>query len=199
MKDELLMLKNFPEMRTYPMRLELAGYYSDDAVDFFHRYQVTFYSEEFDFQSIKSRRSKAYVDLRMSLEALLKAALCLRAPYSLAGKPLVSKMRAYSHDIGRLAGDALKGFRVDRLYLTAIYKCAVAPVDLRYQFDAMNFRSPDDKNYYDTIGSSVWLKTIEEFIEMGTKRLRAALDRRSKIVAGSVAVQELNRPSDYPS
>ena len=60
------------------MRLELAGNYADDAADFFHRYRVTFYSEEVDYQGIKSRRAKAYVDLRMALEALLKATLCLR-------------------------------------------------------------------------------------------------------------------------
>jgi hypothetical protein len=45
----------------------------------------------------------------------------------------------------------------------------------------------------------VWLKTIEEFVELGVKRLRAALDRQSKIVPGSVAIQEIDRPSDYPS
>jgi len=179
------------------MRVELAGYYANDAADFLRRYRVTFYSEEVDFQGVKSRRAKAYVDLRMALEALLKATLCLRAPYALAGKPLVSKIRGYSHDIDRLRADALKNVRVDPVYVAAISKCTIAPVDLRYQFDAMNFRCPDDRNYYDTIGSNVWLKTIEEFVETGTKRLRAALNRRSKIVPGSIAIQELNRPSDY--
>jgi hypothetical protein len=84
----------------------------------------------------------------MALEALLKATLCLRVPYSLAGKPLVSKIRSYSHNIDRLTTDALKGIRLDALYATAISKSGIAPVDLRYQFDAMNFRIPDDKNYY---------------------------------------------------
>src|SRR5262249_10336613 len=102
MKDEALMVKKTPERRTYPMRLELAGYYADDAADFLRRYRGTFYSQEVDYQSIKSRRAKTYVDLRMALEALLKAALCLRSPYSLAGKPLVTKIRRYSHDIDQL-------------------------------------------------------------------------------------------------
>jgi hypothetical protein len=196
-RDFSLMEKKTPEMRTYPMRLELAGYYSDDATDFLRRYRLTFYSEEVDFQGVKSRRTKAYVDLRMALEALLKATICLRAPFALAGKPLVDKIRSYSHRIDQLAADALRGVRVDPQYIVAIGKCRIAPVDLRYQFDAMNFRIPDDRNYYDTIGSSDWLKIIEEFIEQGTRRLRAALGRRSKVVSGSVAASELSRPSDY--
>ena len=198
-KDDAMMMKRFPERRTYPMRLELAGNYADDAADFFHRYRVTFYSEEVDYQGIKSRRAKAYVDLRMALEALLKATLCLRSPYSSAGKPLVTKIRKYSHDIDQLRKDALKGIKLSDAQATAISKCNIAPVDLRYQFDAMNFRVPNDKNYYDTIGSTSWLKTIEDFVQVGLRRLRSALGRRSKIVTGKIAIQELKRSSDYPS
>ena len=198
-RDESLMMKTFPETRTFPMRLELAGNYADDAADFFHRYRVTFYSQEVDYQGVKSRRAKAYVDLRMALEALLKATLCLRSPYSLAGKPLVTKIRRYSHDIDQLRQDALKGLKLDDKQTKAISKCNIAPVDLRYQFDAMNFRVPNDKNYYQTIGSSDWLKTIEDFVQVGLKKLRTALGRRSKIVTGKIAVQELKRASDYPS
>jgi hypothetical protein len=198
-RDDALMMKTFAETRTFPMRLELAGNYADDAADFFHRYRVTFYSQEVDYQGIKSRRAKAYVDLRMALEALLKATLCLRFPYSLAGKALVKAIRRYSHDIDQLRQDALKGIKLNDRETNAITKCNIAPVDLRYQFDAMNFRVPNDKNYYDTIGSSDWLKTIEEFVQVGLKRLRTALGRRSKIVTGRIAMQELKRPSDYPS
>jgi hypothetical protein len=199
MRDDSLMLKKTPEMRTYPMRLELAGYYADDAADFLHRYRVTFYSKEVDYRGIKSRRAKAYVDLRMALEALLKAVRCLRSPYTLSGKPLVTSIRRYSHDIDQLRKDALRGIALDAKYAKAISKCNLAPVDLRYQFDAMNFRVPNDKNYYGTIGSTAWLETIEEFVRAGLKRLRSALSRRSKIVTGGVVAQELKRPSDYPT
>jgi len=198
-RDDALTMKTFPERRTFPMRLELAGNYADDAADFFHRYHVTFYSQEVDYQGIKSRRAKAYVDLRMALEALLKATLCLRSPYPLAGKPLVKAIRRYSHDIDQLRQDALKGIKLNDKQATAISKCKIAPVDLRYQFDAMNFRVPNDKSYYETIGSSDWLKMIEDFVQVGLKRLRTALSRRSKIVTGKIAIQELKRPSDYPS
>jgi hypothetical protein len=197
--DPDLMMKRFPETRTFPMRLELAGNYSDDAADFYHRYRVTFYSEEVDYQGIKSRRAKAYVDLRMALEALLKAIVCLRSPYSLAGKPLVKAIRAYSHDIDKLQKDALLGIKLDADRVVAISKCNIAPVDLRYQFDAMNFRVPNDEAYYETIGSNAWLKTIEETVQTGLARLRKALGRRSKVVTGKIAIQELKRLSDYPS
>jgi hypothetical protein len=179
------------------MRLELASNYSDDAADFYHRYRVTFYSTEVDYQGIKSRRTKAYVDLRMALEALLKATICLRSPYTLAGKPLVKAIRAYSHDIEKLQNDALRRIKLDAASVAAISKCNIAPVDLRYQFDAMNFRVPDDAAYYETIGSTAWLNTIEQVVLFGLARLRAALGRRSKIVTGRIAIQELKRPSDY--
>jgi hypothetical protein len=198
-RDDALMLKRFPETRTFPMRLELAGNYSDDAADFYHRYRITFYSEEVDYQGIKSRRAKAYVDLRMALEALLKATICLRSPYTLAGKPLVKAIRGYSHDIEKLQKDALRGIKLDAADVAAIAKCNIAPVDLRYQFDAMNFRVPIDAAYYETIGSTAWLKLLEEVVSIGLARLRAALGRRSKIVTGRIAIQELTRPSDYPS
>lgn len=65
------------------------------------------------------------------------------------------------------------------------------------QFDTMNFRSPDDRNYYETIGSNAWLKTFENFVEEGLKRLQPALSRRSKVVSGKIAMQELKRPRGY--
>ena len=199
MIDDFLSVKNAPEMRTYPMRLELAGYYSDDANDFFQRYRLTFYSDKMDFQGVKSRRIKAYIDLRMALEALLKAVICLRARRGLAGKRLVRMVRGYSHDIGRLKKDALKGIALDTRYSEAIDKCRTAGIDLRYQFDAMIFREPDDGPYYETIGSEFWLKTLEEFVETGSTRLRASLNRRAKIVSSQIVGQEIkHRPSDYP-
>lgn len=196
-KDDSLMVKQTPEMRTYPMRLELAGFYSDDAADFLYRYRSTFHSDQVDFQAVKSRRAKAYVDLRMALESLLKAVVCLRAQYSLAGKPLVTMIRRYSHDIEPLRTDALKNVRVDLKYIEALERCSIAPVDIRYQFDAMNFRMASDEKYYETIGSNVWLATNEEFVERGLRRLRVALGRRSKIVPGRVAAQEMKRKFDY--
>ncbi len=200
MTNDFLMVKQAPETRTYPMRLELAGYYSDDASDFFQRYRLTFYSDQMDFQGVKSRRIKAYVDLRMALEALLKAVVCLRAQRSLAGKPLVRMVRDYSHDVGRLKEDALKGVDLDARYSEAIDGCRIAPVDLRYQFDAMIFREPDEGPYNETIGSDVWLRTLEEFVGTGLTRLRASIGRRSKIVSAQIVAQEAkDRPSDYPT
>jgi hypothetical protein len=195
--DDSLMLKTYPEIRTYPMRLELAGFYSDDADDFLRRYRLAFYSEEINFQAKKSRRAKAYVDLRMALEALLKAIVCLRAPYGLAGAPLVKKIRGHSHNCDSLMSSAFEGILLGQQVRNDIAKCNIAPVDLRYQFDAMNFRSPDDRNYYETIGSNAWLKTMENFVEAGLKRIQPALNRRSKIVPGKIALEELRRPRDY--
>ena len=179
------------------MRVELAGYYAQDASDFFLRYKFTFYSDRIDFQGVRSWRSKAYVDLRMALEALLKSVICLRSPRGLAGKPLVRKIRNHSHDISTLMGEAFRGVALEARFSEALNKCSVAPVDLRYQFDAMNFRSGDDRDYYDTIGSDRWLKTLEEFVDVSLKRLQTALNRQSKIVPIETLFSEFNRPRDY--
>ncbi len=92
MKNNFLMVRDTPETRAYPMRVELAGFYAEDAFDFYSRYRFTFYSGQVDFQGVKSRRSKAYVDLRMAVESLLKSVVCLRSPRGLAGKGLDHSM-----------------------------------------------------------------------------------------------------------
>jgi hypothetical protein len=130
MMSDFLRVKQTPEKRTYPMRLELAGYYCEDTFDFLRRYQLAFYSNQVDFQNVKSRRAKSYVDLRMALEALLKALICLRAPRDLSGKPLVRMILRYSHDTARLKTDALKGIRLDARYGDAIDKCKIARLTL---------------------------------------------------------------------
>ena len=151
-KYESLFVKRTPEIRTYPMRLELAGFYSEDAADFLRRNRFTVYTDEVYFQGVKSRRSKAYVDLRMALEAMLKATVCLRSPYGLAGKSLVQKIRGYFHHIDWLRRDA-KGIGGQKNGDTS----AKSPVDLENQFDAMNFRIPMTEIITKTIGSNAWL------------------------------------------
>lgn len=196
--DDFLMVQYEPETRRYPTRIELAGFYSQDAADFFKRYKLAFDSEVLDFQSIKSRRAKAYVDLRMAFEALLKSVVCLRSPRNLSGKPLVDSVVAYGHRIDRLRGAALRDINIADEYLEILLKCDSAPVGLRYNFDAMNFRVPDDGLYYETIGSDAWLKSLEDLFEVSMKRLSLALSRRSKIIPGKIALQErLNRPRDF--
>ncbi len=119
MTDDFLTIKQAPETRTYPMRLELTGYFSEDAFDFFHRYKLTFYSDQFDFQCVKSRRVKAYIDLRMALEVLLKAAVCLRGSGELAGRQLVREIRRYRHNIERFTETALRGIELDARFMEA--------------------------------------------------------------------------------
>lgn len=187
-----------PELRTYPNRLELAGYYSEDAADFYARYRLTYFSEKMDFQEIKSRRVKAYIDLRMAIEALLKAGICLRGERNLSGRPLVTKIRRYSHRIGDLADGALRKIAdVEGRYIDALKKCDQVPIDLRYQFDAMQFRYPNEL-YYQTIGDDGWLRTLEEMIEFGHSRVQRALSRQSGVVSGRILAQEMVlRKRDY--
>ncbi len=191
------MIAGSSETRTYPTRVELAGFYAEDAFDFLRRFKLAFYSNQVDFQGKKSRRAKAYVDLRMAVEALLKSIICLRSPWGLAGRSLVRMVRQFSHDINTLKESALKGIELKGNYSNALDKCSMAPVDLRYQFDAMNFRSGDDQEYYETIGSDAWLGTLEEFLDLSLERLQSTLNRRSKILKAGALLGELQRLRDY--
>ncbi len=165
-------VKTSSKQRTHPTRIELARYYCEDAQDFLVRFRALFYARQKDFQAIKSRRAKAYLDLRLSIEALLKGMICLRASRRLCGRPLISTINRYRHNLSLLIRKALKGLRIDAKYRVALRKCGLAPVGLRHSFDAMSFRPPDGRHYAQTVGSTVWLQLLEEFAERGIVRLK---------------------------
>jgi hypothetical protein len=178
-------------VRPDPDRLRLAHYYWEDARDYLKRYRVLFHNAEFDFQGIKSRRVKCYIDLRMALEAILKAGLCLKSKWSDGGEPLIKRIKGYSHNIGKLQAEALKGFKIDKAVLDAIARCDTAEIVLRYQVEAAAFREGDDRDYYATIGSDKWLDTIEAFVGDAATQIGKRLNKFSKPVDARTLIAKI--------
>jgi len=163
-------------------RVQLAQWYFEDGQDYLKRYRVLFYSDSHDFQSIKSRRVKCYVDLRVTLEAILKSAICLAAKDEEDGETLLKRVKAYGHRIGELSKEAVPLLGGDESVLAALAHCDEAPIDLRYQAEAVPFRSGDDRPYYATIGDDAWLATLERFAQNALDHLDASLRQFSKVV-----------------
>jgi hypothetical protein len=168
--------------RPDPTRLRLAHHYWEDARDYLKRYKILFHSQEFDFQSIKSRRVKCYIDLRLAVEAVLKSALCLQSGWSDSGEPLVKRIKSYGHNIGKLQADALKRLKIDKELVETINRCDTAEIVLRYQVEAVAFREGDDRDYYATIGSDKWLDTLEAFVAKAVEQIGKRLSKFSKPV-----------------
>ncbi|SRR5713226_665487 len=182
------------EVRQSPNRLDVAGRFATDAADYLARFRCTYYSDDFDFQSIKSRRFKAFGDLRTAIEATLKGFIALRQPYSSGGKNLVHFVEKYGHKLERLSSEAIRLWRceVSEEIKSKISECEKLPVGLRYSLDAFDYLEANEEIYYQTIGSSEWMKQVEELAEEARKRLQEMLSRRSKIVTVSAAnVKEL--------
>lgn len=186
-------VRRTPESRDWPNRVELANHYYKDAVDLLKKYQLAWYSKEVDFQGIKSRRTKAYIDLRTATETLLKAMVCLRASHSEAGNALTERVRKFNHDIHALAQVAFRKLDGAKATLAMLEGCQRAPISFRYDFEAMSARQQDEQGYYDTIGSDKWMTDLEKFVSLGVTRIGKVLSRRSKLVTGRVAVEEMIR------
>lgn len=184
--------------RSRPTRLDVAGWFAKDAADYLARFRCCFYSEKYDFQSVKSRRLKTFVDLRGAVEALMKAFIALRQPYLLGGKPLVAKVEGYGHRLDVLFVEVQKLWRLQDAPRVSklIDDCTRLPIGLRYTLDAMDLLQAHEDLYYSTVGSEAWMSDLELAISTGRDRLQRILDRRSRIVSGSDIKLEdlLNEP-----
>jgi hypothetical protein len=179
------------EKRARPNRIELANHYYKDAADFLNKYQLAWYSKELNFQGIKSRRMKVYVDLLMATETLLKAIVSLRSRYDNAGEPLVRELRRFNHCVSALAETALRKLKNADTALELLRRCDDAPVTFRYDFEATSARERDQQIYYATVGNDKWLGDLEQFVSTGVARLGKTLSRRSRIVEGRVIFEEM--------
>ncbi len=107
---------------------------------------------------------------------------------------MVHFVEKYGHKLERLSSEAIRLWRceVSEEIKSKISECEKLPVGLRYSLDAFDYLEANEEIYYQTIGSSEWMKQVEELAEEARKRLQEMLSRRSKIVTVSAAnVKEL--------
>lgn len=164
-------------------KFELAQSYFEDAADYLARYRALFYSQTMDHQGIKSRRVKCYIDLRLAVEATLKSAICYTASDEEDASKLLDRIVRFRHGITGLVGEAQGFFGLGDQDRAALEKCDVAKIELRYQAEAIPFRTPDDRAYYDTIGNDPWLSKIEALVRQMMDSLNNELKKQSKPVS----------------
>lgn len=191
---------------TKPNHVDVADHYYKDAVDFLNRFILCWNDERYDFQAVKSKRFKEFIDLRMALECALKSICSYKIHHAINGKELVDRMRRYSHYIERSASDIshLLGEDMSRWLNEIANLCdTTLPVDIRYRFDAFDFRRNDEEIYYKTIGDDRWLITLYERTEELTKYIGSEISKESRIISGAelrdLVIAEITAYSPYRS
>ena len=169
--------------------LELADAYWRDAQDYLQRYQFTVNSDERDYWSIKSRRMKAYIDLRFAIETILKSKICLSTGAGTSGEDVLRELRALGHNIGALVQRS--GLALTDDLAQALASCERAPVHWRYEAEAREARAQDERDYYATVGDDAWMRKVETFAENQVKAIDQELKSYSGIVSGSELLDEI--------
>jgi len=171
-----------------PTHIDVASHYYKDAVDFLHRFQLCWESERYNFQAVKSKRFKAFTDLRMALECTLKSIYSYKIHNSLSGEALIKRMRQYSHKIGILPleiSNLLSKELLDWLNQVSDLCDNNLTVDIRYRLDAFDFRSNDEEIYYQTIGDDTWLLKFFENTKELANYIGNELSNESRIISSS--------------
>ena len=171
----------------YPTRNDVAGWFVTDAYDYLARFRCSFYSGRVDFQGIKSRRLKAFVDLRLAVEAILKGFIALRQPIRSTGKVLVHAVEGHSHRLSSAWVEVTKLWRFNKIELLSslIADCDQLPLSLRYTLDARDFLAGREELYYQTVGSDKWMQVLEQTSLHASDRLNKILGRQSRIVSAT--------------
>lgn len=169
--------------------LKLSDAYWRDAQDYLQRYQFTVNSEERDYWGIKSRRMKAYIDLRFAIETILKSKICLSTGAGLSRDDLLSELLALGHNVGKLVQRS--GLALTPELGQALAGCERAPVHWRYEAEAREARDQDERDYYATVGDDPWMRKLETFVEIEVKAIGLELQSYSRIVSGSELLDEI--------
>lgn len=171
----------------YPTRNHVAGWFVIDACDYLARFRCSFYSDQVNFQDIKSRRLKAFIDLRLAIEAILKALIALRQPTGLAGKVLVRAVEKHGHKLSPAWSEVVKLWKFSKTSSmdSLIADCDQLPLGLRYTLDARDFLVNREEVYYRTVGSNKWIQRLEQTISRTCERLNQLLACRSRILSAA--------------
>lgn len=164
--------------------LELSDGYWADAQDYIQRYKFTVESEVRNYWDNKSRRMKAYIDLRFAIETLLKSRICLSTGAGCSREDLLKELFSLGHKIGKLVHRS--GWKLDPVITDALGKCDSAPVHWRYEVEARASRDEDERYYRATVGNDAWMRKLEGFAESEIKALGKELNEYSCIVSASL-------------
>ena len=136
------------------------------------------------------------MELQFSLETLLKSILCLRQRYSLSGEDLVKKVKSYNHNIQKLQEAALKGVDLDLKYQLVLSQCAELSIHFRYGYESALWREGNPKIYYETIGNSCWMPSLDSMLAEAQSRVVRFFCTQKRIFGGNDLIASLER--EYP-
>ncbi len=75
-----------------------------------------------------------------------------------------------------------------------VEQLSALPVSLRYRLDGADFRQMNEDFYYATVGSDLWLDSLQDAIQELTKALNAHLVSHSRILSGADLWEEFKKP-----
>lgn len=169
---------------TRPTHIEVADHFYHDSVDLLQQYEHCIESEFPDFSSLKSRRVKCFIGLRIAMESALKSVASYYCHSNLKGKKLVKMVENYSHHIDQLKPAALSHLR-DEIVESVSSVCdqqQSLPVGLRYRLDIMDFISNQEDEYYNTVAGDTWEKLMTGTVWGVSKFVGKELNKESRIV-----------------
>jgi hypothetical protein len=174
-------------------RLEVADAFFHDATDLLSRYTLT----RDRFWSIKSRRLKLFVDLRIAYECILKAYVAYFADSKTDRATLTSRIEAFRHSVHRLRVAVLPNLPPGLAQKAATFDAELVqlPVALRYKLDGFDFLEAKEDLYYRTVGNDSWLMSFAECVQA----LVEDFDRVLQKHAGFVSIDELAESIMTPS
>lgn len=172
--------------------VEIADNYFHDCEDFLHRYRLT----QEHFTSLKSRRFKLFVDLRMALECALKAHVVYFQMAGLSRKDIIDRLHNLGHDTSKLIGlvsDSLTQTQLEDLRSVS-EEVRMLHVGLRYDLDQVDFRVAQNDLYYQTIGSDVWLNRLHDVITELSTLISESLQTHSRVVSVKDLMKDVLTP-----
>ncbi len=172
--------------------IEVANDFFHDAEDFLNRYSLTVEH----FYAIKSKRMKLFLDLRMGAECILKAYAAYFLMKDSPRRDVISRVESYRHKIPQMVNDVKSFIPVYewQRFEPYVEQLSALPVSLRYRLDGADFRQLNENFYYATVGSDLWLDSLQDAIRKLTKALDTHLISHSRILSGADLWEEFKRP-----
>lgn len=170
-----------------PNNIDVSNDFYHDSLDLFDKYKACYFNEAINFQSVKSKRMKCFIDLRMAVESVLKSYAAYYLHADLNGKKLVKRIERYKHFVEKIYNNCAEHLPTAQQETCKNYCLQLKdlPVGLRYRLDCMDFLYAQEKLYYQTIGNESWLDGLEKLVDVLIKDIGHTLSTHSQVIDGS--------------
>lgn len=170
-----------------PNNIDVSNDFYHDSLDLLAKYKACYFNEVIDFQSVKSKRMKCFIDLRMAIESALKSYAAYYLHSDVKGKKLVKKIEGYKHYVENIYVKCAEHLPTDQQEICKDYclQLKELPIGLRYRLDGMDFLYAREELYYQTIGNESWLDGLEKLVDVLVKNIGQTLSTHFEVIDGS--------------